>query len=59
MYLQLEDHPPYSDKLSETFETNINKNLRCCHGYTNYSEKKQFITWISINTWENFHPEFT
>ena len=40
------------------FGTNINKNLRCCHGYTNYVGQKQIITWVSKNTWDIFYSEF-
>ena len=35
MYLELDDYPPYSDKISVIFETHINRNLRCSHGYIN------------------------
>ena len=47
MYLQLDEYPPYSDKLSDIFETKINENLRCYHVYTNYAGDKQVITWVS------------
>ena len=58
IYLYLDDYPPYYDKQSDIFGEKINKNLRCCHGYTNYVVQKQLITWVSKNTWENFHSEF-
>ena len=58
MYLQLDDYTPYYDTLSDIFETKINKNLRCCHGYTNYAGNKQLITWVSKHSWEMFHSEF-
>ena len=35
IYLELDDYPPYSDKISVIFETHININLRCSHVYTN------------------------
>ena len=47
MDIKLDSYPPYSDSLSDIFETNVNSNLRCCHEYTNYSGKKQLITWVS------------
>ena len=37
MHIQLDDYPPYNYTLFDIFKTNINKNLRCCHGYTNYA----------------------
>ena len=33
MYINLDDYLPYSDSLSESFETKTNPNLRCCYGY--------------------------
>ena len=36
MYLELDDYPPYYDKHHDNFETNVNENLRYCHGHTNY-----------------------
>ena len=33
MYMNLDDFPAYSDSLTETFETKINRNLQFCHGY--------------------------
>ena len=59
MYIQLDDYPPYSDTLSDIFETNINKKLICCHGYKNYTGNKRLITWVLKNYWENFHSEFS
>ena len=47
MYLHLDDYPPYSGKSLDIFETNINRNLRCIHGYTHYFEQNELITWVS------------
>ena len=59
MYLQLDDYPPYYDKKSDIFETHINSNLRCIHGYTNCMIHTDLITWVSKNIGKcyllNFH----
>ena len=47
MYLQLDDYPPYTGKNSDIFETHINSNLRCIHGYTNCMRHTDLITWVS------------
>ena len=47
MYLHLDDYPPYSGKNSDIFETHINSNLRCIHGYTNCMRHTDLITWVS------------
>ena len=44
MYLQLDYYPPYYDKISDIFETHINRNLRCSHGYTNCVRHTDLIT---------------
>ena len=58
MYLQLDEYPPYSDFLSYIFDTNINSNLGCYNGYTNYTGKKPLITWVSKQIWYMFHSYF-
>ena len=45
-------------KKSDIFETQINKNLRCIHGYTNYVAQNELITWVSISSWKFFPSEF-
>ena len=47
MYLQLDDYPPDYDKISNIFETHINRNLICIHGYTNFIRNTDSITWVS------------
>ena len=47
MYLDLDYHPPYYDKKSAIFETHINRNLICIHGYTNCVAHNDLITWVS------------
>ena len=58
MYLQLDDYPPYSDKISDIFETHINSNLRCIHGYTNCNRNTDSITLISNYSWDMLLFEF-
>ena len=47
VYVQFYYFLPYSDTLSDIYETNINKNLRFCHGYKRCSGNKQLITKVS------------
>ena len=58
MYLQLGDYPPYSGKKSDIFETHINSNLRCIHGYTNFMRNTDLITWVSNSAWKMLLSEF-
>ena len=58
MYLQLDDYPPYYDKKSDIFETHINGNLRCIHGYTNCMRHTDLITWLSNSSWDMLLSEF-
>ena len=59
IYLELDDYPPYSDKKSVIFETSINRNLRCSHGYTNCVTHTDLITWVSKYSWEMLLSEFS
>ena len=47
MYLQLDDCTQYYDKNSDIFETHINIDMKCIHGYTNCVANNDFITWVS------------
>ena len=58
MYLELDDYLPYYDKTSVIFETHINRNLRCSHGYTNFVRHTDLITWVSKNYLEMLLSEF-
>ena len=58
MYLQLDDYLPYYDKRSDIFETHINRNVICIHGYTKYVRYTESITWVSIHSWEMLLSEF-
>ena len=58
MYLPLDDYPPYSDKQSNIFEENINKEFRCVIEYKNHDEHNVLITWVFIKIWEMSLYEF-
>ena len=58
MNLKFDDYPPYSGKKSYIFETHINKNLRCIHGYTNCMRHNDLITWVSNSAWKILLSEF-
>ena len=59
MYLQLDDYPPYSEERSEIFEKQVHIKLRCIYGYTNCFRHTDSITWVSIDSWEMLHFEFS
>ena len=58
MYLQLDDYPPCSGQKSDIFETNINSNLRCIHGYTNCMRHTDLITRVSNSAWKMLLSQF-
>ena len=58
MYLHLDDYPLYYGKKSDIFETHINSNLRCIHGYTNCMRHTDLITWVLNNAWMMLLSEF-
>ena len=58
MYLHLDGYPPYSDKISDIFETHINSNLRYIHGYNNCIRRTDSITWVSNSSWDILLSEF-
>ena len=45
-------------KKSDIFETHINSNLRCIHGYTNFMRHTDSITWVSNSSWYILLSEF-
>ena len=44
--------------MSDIFETHINSNLRCIHGYTNCTRHTDLITWVSNSAWKMLLSEF-
>ena len=59
MYVDLDDYPPYSDRTSVIFETQINRNLICIHVYTICVAHNYLITWLSKHSWEMLLSEFS
>ena len=59
MHLELYDYSPYSYKKYVIFETHINRNLRCIHGYTNCVAHNDLITWVSKNSWDMLLYKFS
>ena len=59
IYLYLDEYTPYYDKQLDIFDTHINRNLRCIHGYTNYVAHNYLITWVSKNSWGMLFSEFS
>ena len=57
--LTIEWISPIFWKKAVIFETQINRNLRCSHGYTNCVINTDLITWVSKNSWERSIPEFS
>ena len=51
MYLHLDDYPPYSGEKSDIYDTHVNSNLTCMHGYTNCKRHADLITWVSNKAW--------
>ena len=43
---------------TEIFETHININLICIHGYTKYVAQNELITLVSIISWKSFLSKF-
>ena len=54
----MDEHPPYSDKWSGIFETNINKEFKCINGYNNHVEHNVLITLVLVNSWKILLSEF-
>ena len=51
MYIDLDEYPCYSGRNSENFETNVNKNIQCVHGYADSSGKPKLCTWVNVDSW--------
>ena len=51
MYIDFDNYPPYSSAISEIFETNVNANIQCGHGYAYSSRKEKICIWINEESW--------
>ena len=52
MYIDFDEYLPYSDTISETFETNNNATIQCYNGYNYSSSKKKMCTWVNDESWD-------
>ena len=52
MYIYFDEYPPYSGRISEIFEKNVNENIQCDHGYAYFSVKQKMCAWINEESWE-------
>ena len=59
MYIDFDEYPPYSDTISEYFETNINANIQCDHGYAYYSSKHKMCTCVNKESLEMTKNHFS
>ena len=44
MYIDFDEYPPYSGRISEIFEKNINDNTQCDNGYAFSSREHKHFT---------------
>ena len=58
MYIDFYEYSPYSDRISEIFETNVNYNIQCDHGYAYSSSKQKMCTWVNEESWEMIKTVF-
>ena len=46
-----DEYPPYSVRISEILEINVNENIQCFHGYPYSSGKQKTCTWVNEESW--------
>ena len=47
MYIHFDEYPPYSGRIYDFFETNVNANIQRDHGYDYSSSKQKMCTWVN------------
>ena len=52
MYINFDEYPPYSDIISENFETNVNDNIQFDHDYAYSPSEHKMCTWVNEESWE-------
>ena len=52
MYIDFDEYPSYSGRVSKRFETNVNNNIQCDHGYAYFSSKHKMCTWVNEESWK-------
>ena len=58
IYIHFDEYPTYSGRISENFETNVNDNIKCDHGYTYCSSKQKMCTWVKKESLEMIKTVF-
>ena len=51
-YTDFDEYLPYSDTISETFETNVHATIQCDNGYKYSSIKQKICTWVNEESGE-------
>ena len=51
MYIDLDEYPPYSGRMFEILEKNVNENIHCVCGYAYSSGKQRMCTLINEEIW--------
>ena len=51
MHIDYDDYPPYSGRIPENFEKNVNENIQCVHGYAYSSGRQKMCTWVNEESW--------
>ena len=52
MYIKFDEYPPCSGIISGIFETNVNENIQCVHGYAYSSGKQKMCTLVNADSLE-------
>ena len=47
MYIDFNDYPPYSGRISGFFKQILMKIIQCDHGYAYSSRKQKMCTWVN------------
>ena len=47
IYIDFDDHPPYSGALAENLGTNTNSHIQCNNSYPYLTIKDNMLTWIN------------
>ena len=58
IYIDFDEYPPYSGRISEIFEKNVNEDIQCVHGYTYSSGKHKMCTWVNEESWGIINTSF-
>ena len=59
MYIDFDEYPPYSDTISEIFESNFNVNIQCENDYDHSLRIKKVCTWSNEEILGNAEKMFS